>query len=413
MSKRILLLGLNFAPELVGIGKYTGDLADYLVQAGFDLRVVTAPPYYPEWKIDGGYHWWAYYKESTRKMTLYRCPLWVPRRPTHLNRVPHLISFALSSLPVMLAQILWKPDLVICVIPTLFSAPIAWLTARLCGSKCWLHIQDFELDAANNLGMLSFFRFFIKLASQWEKWIYFRFDRISTISIGMVKSLEKKSIFSERIILFPNWVDTRRIFPISNPQDTLRNALNISSDKIVVLYSGAMGAKQGLEDLVYAAHKLKGNPDIIFIFCGNGPFREELIHSTQHLPNVKCLPIQPLENLNSLLNTADIHIMPQKANVADLVMPSKLLGMLASGKVIISNAAENTELGRIIGQVGYLVHPQDASGFMDAILNLAASPALRSRLGAQGRKYVCDNWSADLVLSRFLAHLNKLLNEKK
>ena len=408
-KRKILIVGLNFSPELVGIGKYTGDLAAYFVQMGFDLRVVTTPPYYPDWKIDRKYRSCEYRKEATAEMVTYRCPLWVPSRPTNLNRIPHLMSFALSSLPVMLSQIVWKPDLVICVIPTLFSAPLAWLTAQLCGSKSWLHIQDFELDAANNLGMLPFTRYLIRFASDLERWIFSRFDRISTISSGMANKLIQKGIVAERVVLFPNWVDTGLIHPLSNPKDTMRSELGIPEDRIIILYSGSMGKKQGLEDLVNAARELQGNANIIFIFCGNGSGREDLIKNTAHFPNIKHLSVQPLEKLNSLLNTADIHIMSQRASVADLVMPSKLLGMLASGKSIIAIADPNTEVGRVINKVGCLVTPQNVSGLKDAILSLAVSSDFRGRLGMNGRNYVCENWSASLVLPRFMEQINELL----
>lgn len=409
---KILIVGLNFHPELTGIGKYTGELAAYLAGQGHSVRVITTPPYYPHWQVQQGYRWWRYQRESWQGMQIVRCPLWVPREPSGLKRLVHLFSYALSSFPVLLGHLLWRPDIILCIAPAFFSTPFAWLIARISGAKCWLHIQDFELDAAANLGMLPSAHFLIKLAARWESWMLSRFDRVSTISQRMVERLEQKEVSSERIVLFPNWVDTQAIFPLSEGKDSLRNKLKISEDKIVVLYSGSLGAKQGLENLVYTAQKLQENPNILFVFCGEGAGRDELIKATQNLPNVKHLILQPLEKLNALLNTADIHILPQKANVADLVMPSKLLGMLASGRAVIATAYPDTEIGRVINQVGVLVSPQDASGLADAILSLAASPHQRRRLGEKGRKFVCDNWSAEIVLPRFLEQLNKLMEDR-
>lgn len=406
---KILIVGLNFHPELTGIGKYTGELAAYLAGQGHAVRVITTPPYYPSWKIAQGYSGWGYQRETWQGLQVYRCPLWVPRKLSGLKRLVHLFSFALSSFPALLGQLLWRPDIVLCVAPAFFSAPFAWLIARIFGAKCWLHIQDFELDAATNLSILPADNLLTRWAARGERWILSRFDRVSTISHNMVERLEQKGVLPGRIYLFPNWVDTQVIFPLENGKDTLRNKLNISEDKIVVLYSGSMGAKQGLESLVYTAQKLQENNNILFVFCGEGAGRDELIKATQSLPNVKHLSLQPLEKLNSLLNTADIHIMPQKANVADLVMPSKLLGMLASGQAVIATAHPDTEIGRVISQVGVLVSPQDASGMSDAILSLVASPNQRRRLGEKGRKFVCENWSAEIVLPRFVEHLNKLM----
>lgn len=406
---RILLLGLNFIPELVGIGRYTGEMAQFLAGQGHDVRVVTTPPYYPQWQVQQGYRWWRYQRETWQGMQIVRCPLWVPRRPSGLKRLVHLFSYALTSFPALLGQLLWRPAVVLCIAPTFFSAPFAWLTARISGAKCWLHIQDFELDAAANLEILPPAHFLLKLAARWEAWMLSRFDRVSTISQRMLERLEQKGVPSERIVLFPNWVDTQAIFPLSEGKDSLRNELMISEDKIVVLYSGSMGAKQGLENLVYTAQKLQEHTNILFVFCGEGPGRDELIKATQNLPNVKHLSLQPLEKLNSLLNTADIHILPQKAKVNDLVMPSKLPGMLASGRAVIAIAFPDTEIGRVISRVGLLVSPQAVSGLVDAILSLAASSQLRRCLGEKGRKFVCENWSAEIILQRFMEQLSKLM----
>ena len=107
-----------------------------------------------------------------------------------------------------------------------------------------------------------------------------------------------------------------------------------------------MGYKQGLECIVDVAKQLQANSNIIFIICGDGAAREMLEKSADGLQNIQFLGLQPLEKLNQLLNTADIHILPQRADAADLVMPSKLLGMMASGRAVIATANPDTESER-------------------------------------------------------------------
>ena len=142
---RILLVGINFYPDLTGIGVYSADMAAYLGRQGHQVHVVSAPPYYPYWKVQPGYKGWRYEHEGWEGMQVYRAPLWVPGKPTGIKRLLHLFSFAVSSFPLLLGHIFWRPDLVICVAPAFFSAPFAWLIAKLCGARSWLHIQDFEL----------------------------------------------------------------------------------------------------------------------------------------------------------------------------------------------------------------------------------------------------------------------------
>ena len=407
---KILIIGINFYPELTGIGKYTAELAFYLSAARNEVRVVTAPPYYPYWKVQPGYTAAQYQRNVLQGLKIYRCPLWVPRKPSGAKRLLHLLSFALSSFPALLGQLAWKPDVVLCIAPAFFCAPFALFTARLTGAKAWLHIQDFELDAAASLEILPANHFLVRWAVRVEQWLMARFDRVSTISRRMMVRLEQKGLPPEHTYLFPNWVDTQAIFPLPDSKDSLRHELDISEEKIIVLYSGTMGAKQGLEIMIHTAQLLQDKKNILFVFCGEGAARADLMNATRNFSNVKHLPLQPLEKLNLLLNTADIHIMPQKANVADLVMPSKLLGMLASGRAIVATADRNTELGQIISRVGVLISPHNTAELADVICKLADSPDQRARLGASARNYVCERWSAELVLPRFheqLTHLTK------
>ena len=191
---RVLILGINFYPEPTSTGKYTGELAAYLSQQGYQVRVVTAPPYYPHWRVAAGYHAGCYTRESWQGVEIRRCPLWVPRRPTGLTRLLHLASFALSCIPVLTGQIKWKPQVVLCVAPTLMNAPGALLLSRRCKAKSWLHLQDFELDAALGLGLLPGGRWLARLVGWVERFLLNKFDRVSTISGRMLARLADKGV---------------------------------------------------------------------------------------------------------------------------------------------------------------------------------------------------------------------------
>jgi colanic acid biosynthesis glycosyl transferase WcaI len=407
---KILIHGLNFSPELIGIGKYTGELAAWLTQVGHDVHVVTAPPYYPEWKVQQLYSKWKYKKENWQGVTVIRCPLWVPRNPTGITRIIHLFSFAVTSFFAMIQEIKFKPDVVISIVPTLFAASTSAWVARRCKAISWLHIQDFELDAAANLGMVHSKNIVMRLAIQWEKSVLNRFDRISSISNQMVKRLISKGVPKEKTALFPNWVDTQFIYPLPTRDNPYRTKLGISDDQIVVLYSGNMGAKQGLGIIVDAAKQLREDHKIVFVLSGNGAFRSELEKSANGLPNLKFIELQPLDQLNFLLNAADIHILPQQSEAADLVMPSKLLGMLASGKPVIATANADTELACVVSQAGIAVPSDNVDAVFTAILNLAESSELRSKAGHDGFELVKNLWSKDQVLCTFMKQIIKTKN---
>ncbi|HCZ48134.1 MAG TPA: colanic acid biosynthesis glycosyltransferase WcaI [Gammaproteobacteria bacterium] len=405
---RVLLHCLNFSPEVTGAGKYSGEMAHWLAQRGHSVRVVTAPPYYPQWRIAEGFSRWRHARtRAPNKPDIWRAPLWVPARPSGAKRLLHLFSFALSSLPVMLWQAAWRPDIVVVVAPTLVTAPAAWITARLSGAKAWLHLQDFELDAAFALGILEKGHG-QRLARRAERALLRRFDRVSTISDNMLARLASKGVDPQRAVLFPNWVDTDTIHPLSTPSP-FRHDLGISPDQVVVLYSGNMGRKQGLEILADAARQLRDDPTIRFVLAGAGEGRAQLEAATCGLSNVHWLPLQPTERLNDLLNLADIHVLPQRADAADLVMPSKLTGMLASGRPVVATAAPDTQVARVVAGCGLVSPPEDPAALGAALRELANQPETRRTLGEHARQYAQDHLGRDAILAALEARLKQLI----
>ena len=332
---RILIYSINYFPELTGIGKYNAEMAEWLAEHGHEVTIITAPPYYPWWQVQSPYRFWAYHTEQINKVKVYRCPLWVPRKPTGIKRLPHLFSFALTSIPLLLSQFYKRPDVIVVLEPTLFCAPAALVLARLSGTRTWLHVQDFEVDAALGLGLVKA-QAVGRAAEKFERWLMNCFDRVSTISDNMLERLSTKGVAQEKSILLPNWVDAQDIFPLP-AASIYRAELGIDNDVCVALYSGNLGEKQGLEILLEAARSLQSEARLLFVICGEGVARERLKQMGGDLRNVRWLPLQPMEKLNELLNLADVHLLPQRADVADLVMPSKLLGMLASGRPVLDS----------------------------------------------------------------------------
>jgi colanic acid biosynthesis glycosyl transferase WcaI len=407
---KILIYGLNYAPELTGTGKYTAEMAETLQQHGHEVRVVCAPPYYPEWKIAKGYSAWRNACETRNHVRIWRAPLWVPAHPSGVKRMIHLASFATASLPALLKQAWWRPDVVMTIAPTMLNAPAALMLAKMTGAHSWLHIQDFEVDAAFELGLLKSERAG-RIARFMERALLCRFDIVSTISDKMIERAMTKGVPSSRIFRLPNWVDISAIFPLKRP-NKFRDELGIAENAKVVLYAGNMGSKQGLEVLAGAAHALAGREDITFVFCGNGATKADLEKSCESLSNCRFIALQPVERLNELLNLADIHVLPQRGDAADLVMPSKLTGMFASGRVVIAMARPGTELHDVVSSRGVVVPPENVDALAAAIDALMANPEQRAALGAEGRVFAELHLSPAWVLGRLDDKLRTLRGER-
>jgi colanic acid biosynthesis glycosyl transferase WcaI len=400
---KILLYSVNFAPEPVGIGKYSGEMAAWLVAQGHEVRVVCAPPYYPDWKLDDAYEPGHYYREQWQDVLVFRAPLWVPKQPGGLKRIFHLASFALSSLPVMLSQCFWRPDVVFTVAPALICAPTGYLVAKLCNARSWLHVQDFEVDVAFQMGLLKGRRL-KTMALGMERWLLCRFDMLSSISGNMIKHLLTKGRTRENTFLFPNWVDIDHVAPLKTVS-SYRAELGIAPNATVAMFSGTLGGKQGLIVIPEAAKRLLHRKDIVLVICGNGAFKPLLQTMAEQLPNLKLLPLQPFERLSDLLGMADIHLLPQSQDAEDLVLPSKLSGMLASGRPVIATCHAGTEIANVISECGMVVEPSNSLELAQAIEKLADHPELRLQLGINARYYAESHVASDSVLSRLEGEL--------
>ena len=288
--------------------------------------------------------------------------------------------------------------------PPLVCAPAAWLAARLCGARAWLHVQDLEVDAAFDLGVLRK-QWLRKLVLALERGLMSRFDRVTSISHRMMARLRDKGVTDYQLGFFPNWVDTDLIRPVRG-NNALRTALGVTDDLPILLYSGNMGEKQGLEVIVEVARTFaESGENALFVMCGDGAARRRIEDAAAGLTNVRFMPLQPLEKLNELLNLADIHLLPQRAGAEGLVMPSKLTAIMASGKPVVAGAHTDSDVGRAAAAGGIVVPPGDAGAFSASIRQLLGDSAMRDRLGSAAREYAVANWERRAVLPRAMEDL--------
>ena len=123
------------------------------------------------------------------------------------------------------------------------------------------------------------------------------------------------------------------------------------------------------------------------------------------IPNLRFIDLRPSAELNELLNMADIHLLPQLRGAADLVMPSKLTGMLASGRPVIAATTPGTEIASVLDGRGLVIEPECPVGFADAIVKLVADAQSRQEFGAAGRAYAELMFDSSVLFDRLNARL--------
>ncbi|KJD34630.1 glycosyl transferase family 1 [Tamlana nanhaiensis] len=410
MKKRVLLIGYNFTPEPTGIGKYSGEMIDWLANQGHDCYVITTYPYYPYWKVQKPYNKKRFWftkefkevHEANGTITTYRCPMYVPTVPTGKKRMLLDLSFMTSAFLQLLKFILLKKkcDTVITVVPSFQFGLLGYIYKIFTGAKSVYHIQDMQIEAAQDLNMISSEKV-IRALYKTEQFIFKNTDVISSISEKMIAKISEKA--SKDVYLFPNWSDTK-FFKPHKDRNQLKQIFGFKTTDQIVLYSGAIGEKQGLEAIVYAADNFKMNPTVKFIICGTGPYKEKLQQLVQSLglENILFFPLQPMEKFNQFLNMADVHLVIQKAKASDLVMPSKLTTILSVGGLALITANPDSGLYSLVEkyQMGVLVKAENQEA-----LNKGIESALRrdnhNETRQNARKYAENYLDIDTIMTNF------------
>ena len=404
---KVLFLGLNYAPEKIGIAVYATGLCEELVARGHEVRAVVGKPYYPEWQVYEGFRTGGSAMAEENGVRVRRVPLYVPADPSGAKRVLHYISFALSCLVPMLREArAMRPDIVVTEAPSLIAAPVAMLAAKITGAKSWLHVQDFEVEAAFATGLVDSGGLVARTARAFERFVLRHFDQVSTISYEMCRKAEAMIGGGRAVIESRNWANIDDVKPLDRPS-SYRELWAISTPH-VALYSGSIANKQGIEILVEVARQLAHRKDLTFVICGQGPNRDNLEALASGLDNIQFHDLQPIPQLGELLGLATIHLLPQKASAADLLLPSKLTNMLASGRPVVATAHAGTGLAREVDGCGLVVEPDQPDLMAGAILRLMETPGEYQTYAAAARERALTDWNMQVIIDALAADFKQL-----
>ncbi len=397
-NKHITLIGLNFYPEDTAIGLYSTQLSNYLRDKGAIVTVITAFPYYPQWEIAKEYkNKKRYLEEDYNGMKLYRYKQYTPSRPTFLKRVIHIIDFTFGS--YMNLRKIKQCDYVISIVPFTSSAFLGNILKKRMKAKHWIHIQDFEFDAAFQSGLVQSKKkkkgFIYNSLMRLEKRIFSKADTVSTISKMMLNRLSEKT--SSDTYFLPNWIDAEEIDPMRSQQHPY-----LTSSKFKILYSGNIGDKQDWDFFLSFVERLDFDHFEVII-VGDGARRAQLEEEIVQLPGVSLYAPIAYEDLSDLLCSADAHLLFQKTDIIDTVMPSKILGMMASAKPSVITGHPDSEVAKVMleSQGGFYISDRNLEHVIQHFESLANEKVKAEQMGVNARSYVVSNFSKDRILKRF------------
>lgn len=392
---KVLILSINYWPEVTGIGAFTTYRAEYLANAGHDVEVCTSFPYYPEWEVPGEYAGKFALTEQRNGVRIVRSYLYVPNPVTSLKRILHEASFILSSAVRLFTR--RRPDVLLVVSPPLGLAVTAILFNRLRNIPFVFDVEDLQPDSAADLSMLPGWA--IKILYKLEKAAYRRAKLVTTLTPAMKKKIVEKGIAETKVELLEPRMDEslRSLLPSEGAE--FRNRYNLGG-RFLVTHSGNMGVKQGLDVIVNAAALSKGDDSLCFLFVGDGADCERIRRraSGLNLQNVRFLPLLSEPEFRGLLEASGVCLVSQQKAVSEIAFPSKIVTYLAAGRPIIATVNLDSEVARVTqaSGAGMVVEPENPEALLAAILDLRRQD--RRIYSENARNYATERWSSIRVL---------------
>ena len=396
---RVLVFTSYFYPEKTGIGVTATDCARFIKSYGHDVTVVTAMPFYPEWRIHDEYRGKFLCTEELEGIVVKRHWLYVPERLSTLKRIIYELSFGSLAFVRLLFS---RYDLLIIISPPLSAGVVAVVVNMLRRKKLWSYIKDIQPDAAITLGMLR--NKFVIAVSRWmEKVLYQNSDKVLVLSEGMKRNIAAKDVASEKLEVVPDSIDIDELYCKSAHDRAIsrfRKKYNLQ-DRFLVLYSGNLGVKHNVEIIVECAQRLAADKEIFFAIVGQGASRprlEEMI-AEHKLENVGLFPLAERVDLPDMLCSADVLLAPQRREVIDIVVPSKLLSYLGSGRPVIASAHPDSEAATILTthDAGILIPPEEPDELAAKVQKVKSEPEWAAAIGSRGRELVRGMFHHDVV----------------
>ena len=399
---RVIVLSVNYWPEVTGIGAVTTYRAEYLAGAGHEVEVCTTFPYYPDWKVPPEYSGKLGLKEKRNGVSIVRSYSYIPTRVTALKRILFEASFIIG---VTLRALLRKrPDVLLVVSPPLGLAATAILLSRLWSIPYVFDVEDLQPDSASDLGMLP--KWAVKLLYKVENAAYRHARLVTTLTPSMRQKIIAKGFREDHVELLEPRMDDSLIDLPPEEGIAFRQRYNLG-EKFLATHSGNMGVKQGLDVILDAAALNRADDSMLFLCVGNGSDCERIKRRAAELDlgNVRFLPLLDETDFRGLMAASNVCLVTQQRSVSEIFFPSKIVTYLAAGRPMIASVNPECEVARMTREsgAGRVVEAENPRALLEAVCELRNADLRKA--GENARAYACMRWSS----GRVLEHLERSL----
>jgi colanic acid biosynthesis glycosyl transferase WcaI len=356
-KQSIAILSTFYWPEQTGSSPVMAEFAEFLANSGADVRVATAMPFYPQWRVWPEYRGKIWAREEHSGVRIYRSWHFVRPSPSTIGRILHEVTLSVVALPNMVRALVGAKHCYI-LVPALSYAFTSSVIAWVLRVPRTLVVHDIMPDTAIELGMLRN-PVLIAISSWLARRTYALAGEIHTLGEGMRSRIAGWLPTAKAIRVVPITIDSSELAPVPNDENEFRR--RFASGKFTVLYAGNMGQKQDLDILLDTAAAVRGDASVHFHVFGDGAMKGRFLTRREQLKldNVTHHPLQPRRMLAHMLSGADVVLVPQQAEVIDIVVPSKLMTAMAAGAMIVAACHPASETAELLNrtQSGIAIPP--------------------------------------------------------
>ena len=368
----ILFLTDNFPPEVNAPASRTFEHCREWVKAGHQVTVVTCAPNFPKGRVFDGYRNKLWQTETMEGIRVVRVWSYITANEGFVRRILDYQSYMLSA--IIASVFVRKVDLIIGTSPQFFTACAAYVVSRYKFRPYIFELRDLWPESIKAVGAMKNERA-IRFLEWIEMFLYRKSAKVVSVTRSFKDILIRRGIDDSKIEVITNGVDISQFKP--RPKDPELTARLGMTGKFVAGYIGTHGLAHGLETLLEAAERLRGQ-DFVFLFLGDGARKDALrqIAAEKKLDNVVFIDSVPKADVArywSLLDVSVIHL--KKTDLFTTVIPSKLFESMGMGLPVLHGVeGESADIVREEG-AGIPFEPENAGQLCDALVRLKSNPA--------------------------------------
>ena len=410
MKKKLLVYAHYFYPDVASTGQILTELCIGLKEQ-FDITVICVVPSY-DGKVEEKYKNKRIHIEDYNGIRLIRVRVPEFQKKNKISRVKNILAYFFNSIIATFS--VGKQDVVFSISqPPILGGLLGVIGKVLKKAKYIYNIQDFNPEQTEAVGY-SKSKFILSFARTLDKYSCKKADTVVIVGRDMKQTLEtrfqKQNVPSNVVI--NNWIDEKAIYPLSPDHEkvvSFKEKYGLE-DKFVFMCSGNIGLYYDLENIIKVIAEFKHSEDIVFAFVGDGIMKQTLVDYVEGnaLNNVKFIPYQDKEDLIYSLNAADAHLVTNAKGIKGISVPSKIYGVMATGKSVLGVLEEGSEARLLIenSNCGKCVTPGDYGNIKAAISDIIENQVAFKKMGAEGRKTIENKLKKNKSIDKYAQILN-------